>query len=74
MAVPYLFITKIDPKSPDDVTTATTGGTLAGASAVLTVAYNDASFTKAEGKERLILALERITDYLKETKTTWVLS
>lgn len=72
MAIPYLFVTDVKAGSPDDVTTAASGGTaLDGASAVLEVAYDDTAFTDAEGKERLILALERIVQRLKESDYTW---
>ena len=74
MASPYLFTTKINIQSPDDVTTATSGGTITGASGVLEVVYDDTAFTGAEGKTRLILALEHMLDYLKESKTPWPLT
>lgn len=74
MASPYLFVTKINPQSPDDITVATSGGTITGASGTVEVVYDDTAFTGAEGKQRLILALEHITNYLKEAKTTWPLS
>ena len=74
MAEPHIFTTKIDPQSPDDFATATSGGTLTGASAVVELVYDDTAFTDAEGKTRLILAVEHLLDTLKETKFTWPIS
>lgn len=74
MASPYIFATKIDPQSPDDFTTATSGGTITGASGVVELVYDDTAFTDAEGKARLILAVEHLLDTLKEPSFTWPIS
>lgn len=63
------------PRSPDDFTIdVSTGGTLTTASAVLEVVFDEAVFTKAEGKTRLILTLQHLIDKLGEPNVTWPLS
>ena len=74
MANPYLFTTKFNPDGPDDITTATSGGTITGASGVVELVYDDAVFTGAVGKKVLITAVETILNKLKEGSTTWPLS
>lgn len=71
MASRYIFTTKINPQSPDDFSSATSGGTITGSSGVVELVFNDAAFTSGEGKQRLILAVEHLLNYLKEPKTTW---
>lgn len=74
MAIAYLFSAKEDPASPDDIGVSASGGTLAGASAKFTVAYDDAIFTGPKGKKQLVLALEHMLDKLKENTTPWPLA
>lgn len=75
-ATNYIVATTIiDPKSPDDFANdVSTGGTLTTASAVLELVYDETAFTKAEGKIRLIRAVEHLLNHLKESKTTWPLT
>ncbi len=73
MANRTITAAKINPQSPDDYFTGT-GGTITGASGVVELVYDDTQFTAAESKTRLILAVEHLLDYLKETNDTWPLS
>mgnify|MGYP001599855488 FL=1 len=73
MASRYVFTTKINP-TPDDFTPAAAGGTITGASGVAELVFSDTAFTGAEGKTRLILAVEQLLNYLKETKRPWPLT
>lgn len=73
MADAYIFTTKANP-THDDFTTATSGGTLTGASAVVELVYDDAVFTGARGKKTLINAVESLLNVLKQSSTTWPLS
>lgn len=69
MASRQFGVTKINPQK-FDVTYDATGATLEGSN-VLQVTYDDAAFTGAEGKQRLLLALRAVEDRLAEASTTW---
>jgi hypothetical protein len=70
MASVQFGVVKINPTIPSDVLFDATGATLEGSN-VLQVTYSDTAFTKAEGKERLINALEQVIMKLKQGATTW---
>ena len=70
MAVARFGTTKIDPRGDFDINFAATGATLDDTN-VLQVNYNDAEFTGAEGKIRLILALRRVANRLESGDLTW---
>lgn len=70
MAVARFGVDEINPQSPDDVNFNASGATLDGSN-VLQVNYDDTEFTGAEGKTRLILALEHILNGLKEGHQDW---
>ena len=80
MALPYIFATVADPKAVLAKATggftrvADSGSAMDGASATVELVYNDAVFTDAEGKERLILALEEMILYIKGANTVWPLA
>lgn len=76
MATNYvIFSAKVDTNTPDDVTIdVSTGATLVGASAVLNVNFDEDVFTGAVGKKRLLLALEAVTNKIKQSGTTWPLT
>lgn len=70
MAVQSFGSTKINPQGTFDVQR-TTAGTLTNSN-VVQVMYDDALFTQAEGRTRLILALEHILNAVREHKVhTW---
>ena len=71
MAAVQFGVTKINPTLPSDVVYDGTGATLEGSN-VLQVTYSDTAFTKAEGKERLVLALQKVIE--KIYAGTWVAS
>ncbi len=70
MASRYVFTTSIDPNKYD-WTHAASGGTITGASGAIELVYDDTAFTTAEGKERLILAVESLLLNLKDGNTTY---
>lgn len=76
MANRYIFVKKKDPNGPDDVFSTVTGGTLNGASATLQVTWDDAVFLaagndKSADNKALILALEHLINFLRESSTEW---
>ncbi len=73
MAVRFVSATNVSPRA-DGFTVTAVGGTLDGASAVVELTFDDAVFTVAEGKTRLILAVEELLDFLKETARPWPLA
>jgi len=76
MAIPYMFTTVADPKVINgEVTRVASGGTaMDGSSAVLEIAYDDTAFTDAEGKERLIHAMNEFVELLESADTIWPLT
>lgn len=62
------------PRSPDDFVVATSGGTIDGASGIAELAFDDAVYTSSVQRQRLILTLEHMVDFLKETKRDWPLT
>lgn len=71
MASAYLFATSVNPQGPDGVTTATTGGTITGASGVVELVFDDTVFTR---KKDLVLAVEAILNKLRQTGTDFPLA
>lgn len=76
MAIPYIFSTAEEGKVVNgDYTRVASGGTaMDGSSAVLEIAYDDTAFTDADGKERLIQALEEVILLLESPNTIWPLT
>lgn len=71
MATPVQFaVTAIDPDGTPDVAYDGTGATLEGSN-LLQVTYDADSFTAAEGKIRLVNALQRIMEKILRPDTTW---
>jgi len=73
MAIRFITATSVSPRA-DGFAVTVTGGTIDGASGTVELAFDDAVFTVAEGKTRLILAVEELLDYLKETARPWPLA
>jgi hypothetical protein len=69
MAVRYLFSASTRPRNPADFTGAASGGTITGASGTVELVFDDAIFgSTTEGKQRLISAIEALSDRLKSAK------
>ena len=66
MAVKSFGTTSIDPQITDDVELTTSALVLEGGQ-VLQVLFDDAAFTQEEGRERLLLALQRTSEAIQET-------
>ena len=71
MASAYIFATKINPRGNYDFTITATGGTITGASGKVELVYDTTAFTGAEGKARLLLALEQMKDKLERADVPW---
>lgn len=69
MAVRYVFSASARPSNPANFTGAASGGTITGASGTLELVFDDAVFGSTnEGKQRLIAAIDALSDRIKSTK------